>query len=583
MSKYDSIPIKKAMEYIAINQYVLPAIQRIFEWKHEQVELLFDSLLRDYPINSFMLWKITSPKIQQNYKFYTFLLHYAEKFMEENPEAPTKMLNLPFYAVIDGQQRLTSLYIGLNGTYRCRRSNKGWDFTEEAMPTRKLYLNISKPITQNIDNEKIYDFRFLTKQEHAELSKNAFWFKVGDVLKFQELNDVNDFLIENNLLTNDFARKTLVKLYSKINEEELINFYTEEEQDQEKVLDVFLRTNSGGTTLSFSKLLMSIASANWTKFDARDEMKKIRDEVYSLGNPCFDISQDFILKNLLVLSDVDIRFKIRNFDRDNVSLFEENWDEIKKAIVATFQLLEKLGFNDSLLRAKNATIPISYYIYKNGLADVIVKDNYDEEDKKRISKWLTMSLLKGIFGGQSDSVLKSLRDVIKQYSKPKYFPYNEIIDKFKGETDKNYSFDDDIIKGFLTEQYKSITGSLVLYLLYPDIVFKNGKSVAQDHMHPKIFFEDKEKFESIGFSDEDKQFSSKKDNWNSVLNLQLLSENENKSKLKTPLKEWAEDKKKTNNELFLDDGISLDIKDFKSFIENRRKNLLKKLKEILQN
>ena len=72
------------------------------------------------------------------------------------------------------------------------------------------------------------------------------------------------------------------------------------------------------------------------------------------------MSQDFILKAILVLSDVDIRFRIDNFGKGNIVKFENNWTDIKNSLVATFTLLEQLGFNDSLLRAKNAAIPIAY-------------------------------------------------------------------------------------------------------------------------------------------------------------------------------------------------------------------------------
>lgn len=584
MSKYNSITIKEAMNSIAQNRYVLPAIQRKFVWRPEQIEMLFDSIMRNYPINSFMMWNITDENIQHNYKFYSFIKDYADKFLEDNPEAPTQALNLPFDAIIDGQQRLTSLYIGLYGSYRYKKPSKWWKLNEETMPTRHLYLDLKNPLNSNIDNEKIYNFKFLTKYELNKCTSNdKYWFKVGDAIsnKFKSIDDADKYLEDNHLYDNDFAKRALRTLYRKLNEEEIINYYTEKEQNQDKVLDVFLRTNSGGTALTFSDLLMSIASANWTKINAREEMKKLKDEIYELGNPHFDVSQDVILKHLLVLSDKDVRFKIENFGRENVAIFEKNWENIRKSIISTFELLEKLGFNDSLLRAKNAAIPIAYYVYINNLSDKISKDNYDNKDKLRIYKWLILSLLKGIFGGQSDNVLKNLREVIKSFSKPKYFPLREIIDKFKGEIDKNYSFDDDIIDGFLSEQYKSITGSLVLYLLYPNVVLKNGKNVAQDHLHPKILFTDKEKLNSIGFSNEDTNYYNDKSIWNSVLNLQLLSETDNKAKLKSELAKWAESKSIKKSELFVDDDIDLDIKQFKNFIENRKKNLHKKLKDIL--
>lgn len=583
MSKYQSITIKKAMENVATNQYLLPAIQRKFVWEISQIEMLFDSIMRDYPINSFMLWKITDPTIKNDYKFYVFIDKYARKFHEDNPDAPTRLLTNDFFAVIDGQQRMTSLYIGLNGSYRVKRPNKRWKDNEDAMPTKLLYLELSEPLSSTIDNEKMYNFRFLTKDELNEDKKNNpthFWFKVGDILNLTSLSKVNEFARNNKLDTNEFALSTLADFFNKINTEELINYYVVEEQNQDKVLDVFLRTNSGGTPLSFSDLLMSIASANWTLFDAREEMRKVREEIYTFGNPNFDVSQDLILKSILVLSDMDIRFKIENFGKSNISVFESKWAEIRKSLVATFQLFEQLGFNDSLLRAKNAAIPVAYYIYKNNLSESIVKTTYDANDKKNIAKWLSMSLLKGIFGGQSDSILKTLRTVISTSTTGK-FPIQEIFDKFKGDPDKNYVFDDDVINSFLEEEYCSPVAGLVLNLLYPDVVLAYGKAIAEDHMHPKTQFEDKDKLSKLGLSSDKELFYKDKKNYNSVLNLQILEESKNKSKGDDSLADWCTAQKKKASDLYVLDSTGLEIKDFETFIKDRRTELTKKMKEIL--
>ncbi len=583
MSKYSSICIKDAMNNIASNNYLLPAIQRKFVWDCNQIETLFDSIMRNYPINSLMLWKITDKKIKQEYTFYQFLQNFAQKYHEENIKAATKLLSNDFFAVIDGQQRLTSLYIGLSGSYRAKRPNKRWKDNEDALPTRYLYLELSSALESTIDNEKMYNFAFLTKEAiEADVRKNPehFWFKVGDVLKFNELSDVTTYVVEHGLISNKFAMSTLSNLFNKINTEELLNYYVITEQDQDKVLDIFLRTNSGGTPLSFSDLLMSIASANWTMFDAREEMKKIRDEIYAFGNPNFDVSQDFILKSILVLSDVDVRFKIENFGRKNVSIFENNWNDIRSSLVATFNLLEQLGFNDSLLRAKNAAIPIAYYIYRNNLSGSIVKTTYNQEDRKCISKWLSMSLLKGLFGGQSDGILKSLRDIIKKSSNTT-FPLVEIVDTFKSNIDKNYDFNDDVISSLLEEEYGSTACGLTLMLLYPDIVLQYGKAIAEDHMHPKTVFETDQKIQALGLTSKQEEFYTDKKNYNSVLNLQLLEESKNKSKSDSPLSVWAKNNAIKPKDLFVEDNTSLDIKDFEKFIESRKLKLSVKLKEIL--
>lgn len=242
MSKYSSITIKKAMSNVASNKYLLPAIQRKFVWEIEQVEMLFDSVLRNYPINTFMFWKITDPNIKQNYKFYTFIKDFAKKFHEDNPDAPSQLLDGDFYSVIDGQQRMTSLYIGLIGSYRIKRPSKRWKDNEDAMPTRILYLELSSPLSSTIDNEKMYNFKFLTKDElnnDISINPDHYWFQVGDVLNFENLSDVNNYVMKNRLLSNTFAVSTLADLFNKINTEDLINYFVVEEQDQDKVLDIF--------------------------------------------------------------------------------------------------------------------------------------------------------------------------------------------------------------------------------------------------------------------------------------------------------------------------------------------------------
>lgn len=88
----------------------LPNIQRRFVWTEEQIERLFDSILREYPISTLLIWrtnsKIRRRKFIDNYRSTTKLLDY---YVPED-EKP-KML------VLDGQQRLQSFFIGLKGSF----------------------------------------------------------------------------------------------------------------------------------------------------------------------------------------------------------------------------------------------------------------------------------------------------------------------------------------------------------------------------------------------------------------------------------------------------------------------------------
>ena len=574
------ITIKDAIDKIHSRQFLLPAIQRKFTWSSVQIEMLFDSILQGYPINSFMLWKISDSNIKSGYKFYEFLTSFREFFAENNTDIDTK--GVPdFEAVIDGQQRLTSLYIGLRGTYAYKMPRKWWKDTEDCLPTRRLYLNLGVPVKQQYDNQKAFDFRFLSKSDLEKFNKaqnTSIWFEVGQILDLDSTKKVMRYLSDNNLTDNDYAYDTLSTLYEAIHVKPLINYYLQEEQEPDKVLDIFIRTNSGGTPLSFSDLLMSIASANWKKIDARKEIESVVKEVYGIGRPGFLIDKDFVLKTCLVLFIDNIKFQLKNFTYENVQLFETNWDKVKKSIVAAFTLFEKLGFNNNTFRAKNAAIPIIYYIYYKGLQDTIVKATYDAEDKKAITRWLTLTFIKSIFGGQTDSVLVTMRKVLKETDN-KQFPAQELMDAFKNDPARNYSFDDEFLDGLLEAQKDSNDAFYVLHLLYPNLDYFN-QDFHQDHLHPATTFYDPNKFVA-SIPENDREFAADVKNWNSVSNLQLLNGLLNESKKDTSLADWVAKNNIEKKSLFVHDSTSLEVKDFKNFIIERRAILKEHLKRII--
>ena len=109
------LTIAEVMRDISNNKYVLPSIQREYVWDTEQIETLFDSLMQDYPIGAFLFWEIEKSRLQ-DYDFYEFLRNYHEKNNTHNKKVDLKGSD-GVTAVLDGQQRLTSIYIGLKGSY----------------------------------------------------------------------------------------------------------------------------------------------------------------------------------------------------------------------------------------------------------------------------------------------------------------------------------------------------------------------------------------------------------------------------------------------------------------------------------
>lgn len=571
MSFQTPITISAAIRNIENNQYLLPAIQREFEWGYDKIEWLFDSIMRNYPISSFLFWRVEGDT-KTNYKFYQFLKDFKQRYKTHNEEFNTSNHN-DFTAVLDGQQRLTSLYIGLRGSYAYRTPRLHEENTERVYPTRHLYLNIEKPL-ENEEDGRIYEFKFLTNNEFN--SNKATWFRVSEILALSDDFEFNKYLDSHDLKTNEFSYRSLAALKNVIHSKPIINFFLETEQSIDKALNIFIRINSGGEPLNFSDLIMSIAVANWDKKDARKEIHTLVDNVRDKG---FTISKDFILKAFLYLHSKDIKFKVTNFSKSNAIEFEKEWDKIRDSVLSVFDLVKSFGFTDSTLTSKNALIPIIYYIYhKDIYTDFHTKIAY-MDDRSIIKKWLHVALIKRIFGGTSDSVLSQIRkaftnDVAKtaiEFDSP-VFPVNSINENTKRDT----GITDEFIADILLTQKDDMYAFSILALLYPNLDYKNN-NFHKDHMHPENTFSD------ISVEDNEKYGW---ETYNSIVNLQMLDANENMSKQHTDLLSWVDSQTKNQDRpTFLKNHLipdtSLGIVDFGEFIEARRLILTDKLKQIL--
>jgi len=149
------------------NKFLLPAIQREFVWSHSKIEWLFDSIMRNYPISSFLFWQVEG-ETKKGYRFYQFINEYREYYKVHNKEISTDGIT-DFKAVLDGQQRLTSIYIGLKGSYGYKTYRKKWENTQHSIPTRHLYLNISNELKDEEDG-RVYEFKFLKKDDTKEIN-----------------------------------------------------------------------------------------------------------------------------------------------------------------------------------------------------------------------------------------------------------------------------------------------------------------------------------------------------------------------------------------------------------------------------
>ncbi len=556
------------LEYVDKTTF-LPAIQREYVWETEGIEKLFDSLMGNYPIGSFLFWKIK----EENKKLWTAYNFFSnfDKEIPHNAEANLAGINQDIYLVLDGQQRLTSLYIGLKGSYRYFYYN--WKKT-------RLYLNLfKKPVRSENPEELTYQFSFRENDTpNPRDSSPQYWYLVGNILDFNSASlarqDIRNRLSSVDESLKENAIVLIEELHSRLFTEKLINFYEERSDDYDKVVEIFIRANTGGKTLEYSDILLSTATAKWRTLNARDEIHNFTDDINAIGAG-YTFGKDFVLKGCLYLTDdLPIQYKVKNFNKPNLEKIEDNWETIKSNIETTVKLISRFGFNDKNLVSKIALLPISLYLTKLGKKNIFEStEQVDVANKLIMQKWLAIALLKNAFGGSSDTTLKNLQDTLNEQKDLSVFPYEAINKKLNIEP----TFTDTEIENLLTTNYSTKYSYLILSLLYPDRDWTDN-TYHEDHIFPKSEFTIRT-LTKRGY--DPGTVAEYMKHYNTIANLQLLTESENLEKNAKPFDEWFSKRDSNFKSRHSIPSISdYTFDNFIEFVEKRRDDIKAKLKLI---
>jgi uncharacterized protein with ParB-like and HNH nuclease domain len=576
------IPIRHAVQNVLDGKYVLPAIQREFIWEPEQIELLFDSLLRGYPISSFLFWEVPRKQVK-DWQFYKFLTNYHELNAKHN--LPAQLTgDRDVTSVLDGQQRLTALTVALTGSYASRVKNKRRS-NLAAYPVKKLYIDLLTRADES-DEQKFYAIKFLSPEE-AAADQARFWVAFPELFsKIKSVKDVLKFMAMERISTSpqeqrDFAANTLGMICEALNTLGNINFFLEREADLDKVLQIFIRINSGGTKLSYSDLLLSIATASWTGTDARQAIHGFVDELNSVSDE-LTFDQDFVLKSALVLSDLpDVKFKIENFNAQNMAKIEAAWPSIKTALSLAVHLAKSFGLTDRSLLSANALIPIAYYLKRRGATDNYLNSSSSSADRSVIRNWLTKVLLRGTFGSMADTILSALRGVLHD-APVSAFPEKDINDRLT-QLNRSVKFTADEVQNLLGLEYQNRQTFLVLSLLYPNFDFSNSFHI--DHVYPRSKMTERRLLAKDVKPEDAHEWPGMRDN---LANLQLLQGGPNQAKSDADFDDWlAEtfgDKKKKGYFLAMHhfpDWTSFPYPKFGEFLKEREEILARYLEKEL--
>lgn len=513
-----------------IYDYYLPAIQREFVWPSGKIEALFDSLLRGYPIGTLLLWDVREPQIHE-FTFYNLVRNFDVR------NTHNEVMNLAnkksCKGILDGQQRINSLLIGFLGSYteklKYKRSN-----SPAAFPNKKLYINLlfqPKP-----DSHQRFQIKFLTDRQSAS-SDNAYWFPFGKILELDTVEKLFKFRKSTLFGDNLTFEETLGKLFSVVHSELTISYFMCTEENLDEVLNIFVRLNTGGTPLSYSDLLLSLATAAWRRHDARESVYRLVVQLNEEYGSRFCFSKDLVLKTLLVASDKDIRFKTDNIRKR--SQLEEIWEGVQESLEIAVRLVAGFGFNGETLTAPYAVIPIAYYIYKRKDGEGFLTHSQYAQEREDMRIWLLKMLLGRAFRGQTDSLLASIREEIRKSllspTEARVFPADAINTQLRAS--RNFVFTEDNITQLIDEtQYGSPYAFAILALIYPHLKYEYS-NFHIDHMHPRRTFT-KEGLGRAGVPRGDVAFCL--EHFNQLPNLQLLSGPVNESKRQQPFEKWLE-------------------------------------------
>ena len=454
------LPIRKIVSYLNDSEaegggFWLPNIQRPFVWSEEQICRLFDSIMREYPISTLLVWKT-----REEVKHRKFIDNYHRDVKLTDYRVPdnsrSKMM------VLDGQQRLQSLFIGLKGSYS----------------GRELYFDVLSGGDMAAPEDIRFHFAFKDKGNAAWP-----WIRFKDIVFLNNKLDLQiaqelaklapDALTADEQITMQInigrVRQEFVN-DDNITFQELDGIDNPDAYRMDDIVEIFIRANSGGTKLGKSDLLFSLLTSSWDEADGEIEVL-----LEDLNQGGFDFDRDFVLKCCLTVLNKGARYEVEKF-RDGKTKDEiiSQWQVIAEAIkdVRDFLVTKTYIRTDKALPSYLALIPLIYFRY-----------HHPEKFKATpgLADYLLRSLITGVFGGSPDNLIDKL---VRNIQEQDGFVLNEVFSVIRADG-RSLEITPEVI---FNQFYGSRAIHLFFNLWYRDFNYSpalgaNGPQV--DHIFPQ--------------------------------------------------------------------------------------------------
>lgn len=507
MMTTESKTLFQILEDINNNKLVMPAFQREFEWDMPRIEKLWDSILQGYPFSTFLFWELDEEHISSSNLFYVFAkecrfdskgkndkCRYASSSIDfSNP-------NHPNIAVLDGQQRLTSLFISLYGTVY-KRANRARKNTPGGNVMHLLLeLDPNRIDETTAFNSKKFGIEFSSSPaDYVSVTK----FNMPDLLKeeFRDpeirelaIDEVVDKLLEQQ---RPYARALLTRLCEAFYDEPLVVYTKVTELTQDDALEMFVRFNSGGLKLTKAEISMSILGVYWP--DVQECFRRALTGGYANFGTDFLLRCGHMLFGNVVKSNIDQSYAIQ---------FAGHFDRFVETLRKTEELFGMMNYDISRFASRwNIIIPIIYLIYNN--------DQYIDSIEG-IFAYLFRAILFQYYASGTTGKLQAMQKTIADNA----FKLDPVILDFVEELRVTTAKIDDLLRA----EKDSMTAGNILYCLGINYVV-NEDDYDRDHIHPQS------RFGYAGpLSMNDAQWRQARDLYNRMPNLQLLLDSDNRSK-----------------------------------------------------
>ena len=392
MYKTTAYTLSHLLREIEAGKLALPDIQRPFVWKPAQVRDLFDSLYRGFPVGTLMLW-------------------------ETGAEVGTKQVGggatdtVPKLLIIDGQQRLTSLYSVIKGAAVLTNSFEKKQIRVAFRPTDETFEVTDAAIRS--DPEFIPDISQLWRGRYKTTVRSF----------LERLQARQEGIID------DDQKEELEDRIDRVRDLRKFSFQVIEmsdRADEEQIAEVFTRINSKGISLNQADFILTLLSVHWEQ-GRRDLERFCRDATDrsapgSPANPFIEPSPDQMLRVAVGLAFRRGRMQtiyqlLRGMDPETGTATPEMRDRqfgklrrSQKEVLdrnnwrSFLRCLRRAGFHSSRVLSSENALLYSYLLWLIGKLDFGIRE---DELERLIARWFFMAHTSGRYTSSPETVIET--------------------------------------------------------------------------------------------------------------------------------------------------------------------------------